>query len=143
MPRGGISVAAIMTIRPKARIVSSPHMLMVRHPTRGALDPPPHARPRGARAHAEAYRHCAHVRRSRVLCRARYHGKIPQSAYEHAAGGVGALHRRIPVPVPALESLDPAAAHHHGAARSADRTLGAPPRLDAVQFRGAALPPAR
>src|SRR3974390_782869 len=41
MPAGGISVAAIRTIRPKARIVSSPLLPMVRHPTCGLTHPPP------------------------------------------------------------------------------------------------------
>jgi hypothetical protein len=43
----------------------------------------------------------------------------------------------------AFQPLDTAAAAHHGTAGSADRTLGAAAFLDTVQFRGAALSPAR
>src|SRR5216683_2566186 len=144
MPASGISIAAIKTIRPKPRIVSSPAFCLWSVPSYlRSVRSSTHARPYGACARAAAHRHRADVRRGCVLWRARCDGKVSQSAHEHPRSGVGALYRGVLVPVHAVESLDPPRAHDHLAAGPADRTLGAPPRIDAVQLRSATLPPAR
>ena len=57
-------------------------------------------------ARSAPHRHRADVRRGGVLRLPRYDGEIPQPVHGDAAGGVGALHRRVPVAVPGVESVD-------------------------------------
>src|SRR4030088_3050778 len=146
MPASDTSIAAIDKVRRKARIVSSPRKCqwsaIILHPTPDRTDPP-HARRRIAPARFAPHRHRADVRGGGVLCDARHDSEISQPLHEHAADRVGALHRRIPVPVHRVESMDDARVDAHDAARAADRALDAAARFHTVQFRRAALPPAR
>src|SRR6516162_7125414 len=102
-----------------------------------------HALRRIARARFAPHRHRADVRGGGVLCHARYHREISQSLHEHAAGGMGALYRRVPVPVHRVEPVDPPGSHPHQPAGAADRAFGAAAGIDALQFSGAAIPSAR
>src|SRR5262245_58447006 len=102
-----------------------------------------HARLRIARARFAPHRHRADVRGGGVLRHARHDRQIPQSLHEHAPGGVGALHRRVRVPVHRVESMDTARSHAHHPPGAAARALGAAARIDHVQFRRTALPAAR
>src|SRR5262249_8250340 len=143
MPVSEISVTAMQAFRPKLRIVSSPRkcqMSAILRPVRTILH---HALRRIARARFAPHRHRADVRGGGVLCHARYHREISQSLHDHAAGGVGALHRRVPVPVHRVESVDAPWSHPHQPAGAADCSFGTAAGIDAVQFSCSAIPSAR
>src|SRR5262249_5748865 len=78
-----------------------------------------------------------------MLCAARYHGEVPQSAYEHARSGVGALHRRVLVSFHRVESVDAAGPRPHAATVPAGGAIDAAARIDDDQFPRLALPAAR
>src|SRR5262249_18819692 len=113
MPASDTSTAAIAALRPKTRIVSAPEICLWSATLRLLAAILHHGRP-NARARLAPDRHRADVRGGRVLCPARHHGQISESSYEHAGSRVGALHRRIPVSVHRVESVDPPrpAPHH-------------------------------
>src|SRR5262249_41854656 len=143
MPVSEISVTAMQVVRPKLRIVSSPRkcqMSAILRPIASILH---HAPRRIARARFAPHRHRADVRGGGVLCHARHHREISQSLHEHAAGGVGALYRGVPVPVHRVESMDPPGSDPHQSPGAADRAFGAPLGIDALHFSGAAIPSAR
>src|SRR5262245_8797159 len=128
MPASESSTAAMGASGPNLRIVSSPWKCQtILRPIAAILH---HVRPRIARARFAPHRHRADVRGGGVLRHARYDGQISQSLYEHAPGGVGALHRRIRVPVHRVESMDAARPHAHEPPAAAARTLGAAARID-------------
>src|SRR5499433_1357030 len=143
MPVSEISVTATQAFRPKVRIVSSPRKCQMSAILRLAASILHHAPRRIARARFAPYRHRADVRGGGVLCHARHHREISQSLHEHAAGGVGALYRRVPVPVHRVESVDPPRSDPHQSAGAADRAFGAASGIDALQFSGAEIPSAR
>src|SRR5262249_47112764 len=143
MPVSEISVTAMQAFRPKLRIVSSPRkcqMSAILRPIASILH---HALRRIARARFAPHRHRADVRGGGVLRHARYHREISQSLHEHAAGGMGALYRRVPVPLHRVESMDPPGSHPHQPAGAADRAFRSAAGVDAVQLSGAAIPSAR
>src|SRR5262245_47232140 len=143
MPVSEISVTATQGSGPKLRIVSSPRKCQMSAILRLVASILHHAPRRIARARFAPHRHRADVRGGGVLCHARYHREISQSLHEHAAGDVGALYRRVPVPVHRVESMDPPGSDPHQPAGAADRSFGAAAGVDAVQFYGAAIPSAR
>src|SRR5262244_1031868 len=143
MPVSEISVTATQAFPPKLRIVSSPRKCQMSPILRPIASILHHAPRRIARARFAPHRHRADVRGGGVLCHARYHREISQSLHEHAAGGVGALYRRVPVPVHRVQSMDPPRSDPHQSAGAADRAFGAAAGVDAVQFSGAAIPSAR
>src|SRR5262249_46238128 len=103
MPLSEISVTAKQTVPPESPIVSSPRKCQMSAILRLIASILHHAPRRIARALFAPHRHRADVRSGGVLCHARYHREISQPLHEHAAGGVGALYRRIPVPVHRVE----------------------------------------
>src|SRR5262249_3818568 len=134
MPISGISITAAETIRPKIRIVSSPrrcHMCAIIRPLAPILH---HAPRRIARARRAPHRYRADVRSSGVLCHARHHGEIPQPLHEHAASGVGALYRRVPVPIHRVQSVDAPGPDAYQTAAATARALNAAVGLHALQF---------
>src|SRR5262249_48039307 len=136
-----ISVTAMEATRPKLRIVSSPwNCQMIIRPLASILH---HAARRIPRARFAPHRHRADVRGGGVLRPARYDGKISQPLYEHAAGRVGALYRRFPVPVHRVQPLDASGLDPHEATCAAARSLRAAARLHALQFCRAQIPSAR
>src|SRR5262245_56590294 len=143
MPVSEISITAMQAFRPKVRIVSSPRKCQMSAILSLVASILHHAPRRIAGARFAPHRHRTDVRSGGVLCHARYHREISQSLHEHAAGGVGALYRRIPVPVHRVESMDPPGSHPHQPAGAADCSFGAAAGIDAVQFSGAAIPSAR
>src|SRR5438552_5076802 len=136
-----ISVTAMEAIRPKLRIVSSPwNCQMIIGPLASILH---HAARPIPRARFAPHRHRADVRGGRMLCPARHHGKISQPLHEHAASGMGALYRRVPVPIHGVQSVDATGLDPHQAAAAAGRALRAAAHLHAVQFCCAEIPAAR
>src|SRR5262249_36199532 len=143
MPISGISITAAETIRRKIRIVSSPrrcHMCAIISPLASIHH---HAPRRIARARRAPHRHRADVRGGGVLCPARHHGEISQPLHDHAASGVGALYRRVLVPVHRVQSVDAPGLDAHQAAAAAARPLDAPIGLHALQFCRVEIPAAR
>src|SRR5262245_5911159 len=109
------------TVRANMRIVSPPrkcHTIL-----RSSTTILHHARQGSARARPAPDRHRPDVRGGGVLCLSRYDREIPQSLHEHVASGVGALYRRVLVPVHRVESMDTARADADHAAAPADRAL--------------------
>src|SRR5262245_47070552 len=142
MPATDISVAAIVTIRPSPRIVSSPgkcQLSTILRPIESIL----HHAGCIPRARSAPDWHRADVRGGRVLRGTRHDREIPQPLHGHAAGRMGALYRRVPVSVHRVESMDPTRPDAHRQAGAADRPFGPAAGLDAVQFPGAALSAAR
>src|SRR5262249_49071689 len=87
-----------------------------------------------ARARRAPHRYRADVRSSGVLCHARHHGEIPQPLHEHAASGVGALYRRVPVPIHRVQSVDAPGPDAYQTAAATARALNAAVGLHALQF---------
>src|SRR5262245_2398454 len=136
-----VSVTATEAIRPKLRIVSSPrNCQMIIRPLASILH---HAARPIPRARFAPRWHRADVWGGGVLCPPRHDCEISQPLHEHAARGVGALHRRISVPIHRLEPVDAAGPHPHQAPAAAARPLGAAARFHALQLRCAEISAAR